>query len=152
MSTTTTTTATHQKTPVLSHYTTGNNDPAGHRFYHNAEIPNQLSSKKIRQQEHSLKSRFLFRLSGGFGDFDVGEVFLADCAEGVHICRLVDESASSCYVPLTSWAGHGNRGQRERGVWCHLQTPIQIPQSESPVTAFLSRYGRRARRRAAPAR
>lgn len=76
----------------------GNDDPVGYRFHHNAKIPNQLSSKEIRQKEYPIKSRFLFRLSGGLGDFDVGEVFLADCAEGVHICRLVNELASSCYV------------------------------------------------------
>jgi hypothetical protein len=34
----------------------------------------------------------------------------------------------------------------------YVQTPIEKANSPKPVRAFLNRYGRRARRRAAPAR
>lgn len=73
------------------------------------------------------------RLPGLIGYFDVLEVILTNSRDGVVICSIVS----------------GSGGERGRA---SVQMAPTTDSNPRPVTAFLNRYGRRARVRAAPCR
>lgn len=45
------------------------------------------STRFIHRKETQVGMKSFLRLGGGIGDLDIGEVFLADGAEGVSVCR-----------------------------------------------------------------
>lgn len=49
-----------------------------------------------------MQSLLLVRFGGGIRDLDIGEVFLADCAEGVEVYNDVYISLYSFFYPSSS--------------------------------------------------
>lgn len=75
-------------------------------------------------------------LYGHIGNFDVVELILADRMDGIGPCGKL-RSANCAFVNVVVTPVHS------------VQMPIAIAETLSPTTAFLTRYGRRARIRAA---
>lgn len=72
-------------------------------------------------------------------DLDVLELILADCPDGIPVWFGK--------VDISLFRNNGRRWADIQEL--NVQIPAATPKTARPVTAFLTRYGRRARRRAA---